>query len=37
MRPVATEYQKPESIKSLAMVRTRTVIGVTAVPVMVEM
>ncbi len=36
MSSVATEYQKPESIKSLAMVRTRTVIGVTAVPVMVE-
>jgi len=36
MNSLATEFEKPESIKSLAMIRTRTVVGVSAVPVMVE-
>lgn len=31
-----TDFEKPNSIKSLAMIRTRTVVGVSAVPVVVE-
>ena len=30
------EFEEPENIKSLAMIRSRTVVGVTALPVMVE-
>jgi len=36
MNTELTGFEKPDSIKSLAMVRTRAVVGVTAVPVMVE-
>ncbi len=36
MNAVTTEFEKLDPIKSLAMIRTRTVVGVTAKPVMVE-
>lgn len=36
MNAELTGFEKPESIKSLAMIRTRAVVGVSAVPVMVE-
>ncbi|MFQ3247379.1 MAG: magnesium chelatase family protein, partial [Arenicella sp.] len=36
MSTKATGFEKPDTIKSLAMIRTRTVVGISAVPVMVE-
>lgn len=36
MDAVATEFEQPENIRSLAMIRSRTVVGVSALPVMVE-
>jgi len=36
MNKPVTCFEKPGSIKSLAMIRARTVVGVTALPVMVE-
>ena len=36
MNKPITCFEKPNSIKSLAMIRTRTVVGVTALPVTVE-
>jgi magnesium chelatase family protein len=36
MSTIDTGFEKPDSIKSLAMIHTRTVVGVSALPVMVE-
>ncbi len=36
MTTVITEFKQPDNIRSLAMIRTRTVVGVAALPVMVE-
>ena len=36
MSTADTGFEKPNSIKSLAMIRTRTVVGVSAIAVMVE-